>query len=50
MYLNLNELFKKYRGKTGIGAFNLHCMEMFPYIVEGAKKSNSPLIIQLEKK
>lgn len=49
MYLNLNELFKKYRGKTGIGAFNLHCMEMFPYIIEGAKKSNSPLIIQTSK-
>lgn len=46
MYLNLNEIFKKYRGKTGVGAFNLHCMEMFPYIVKGAMRANSPLIIQ----
>lgn len=49
MYLNLKELFEKYRGKTGISAFNVHCMEMFPYIVEGAKKTNSPLIIQTSK-
>ena len=49
MYLNLSELFKKYRGKRGLGAFNLHCMEMFPYIVEGAKKTNSPVIIQTSK-
>lgn len=49
MYLNLSELFKEYRGKRGIGAFNLHCMEMFPYIVEGAKKANSPVIIQTSK-
>lgn len=49
MYLNLNDLFKKYKGKRGIGAFNLHCMEMFPYIVEGAKKANSPVIIQTSK-
>lgn len=49
MYLNLKELFKKYKGKTGIGAFNLHCMEMFPYIVKGAQKTNSPLIIQTSK-
>ena len=49
MYLNLKELLKKYKGETGIGAFNLHCMEMFPYIVKGAQKTNSPVIIQTSK-
>ena len=46
MYTNLIQLFNKYRGKTGIGAFNLHCMEMLPYMIKGAKKADSPIIIQ----
>lgn len=46
MYLNLKQLFEKYKSKRAIGAFNLHCMEMFPYIVEGARRANAPVIIQ----
>lgn len=46
MYTNLIQLFNKYRGKRGIGAFNVHCAEMLPYIVRGAKKADSPLIVQ----
>lgn len=49
MYLNLNQLFEKYKGKNGIGAFNVHCMEMFPYIIEGAKKAGCPVIVQTSK-
>lgn len=49
MYLNLKEMFNKYRGKRGIGAFNLHCMEMFPYIVKAAEESNAPVIVQTSK-
>lgn len=45
MYLPERNIWK-YRGKTGIGAFNVHCMEMFPYIIKGALETNSPVIVQ----
>ncbi|MDO5026922.1 MAG: class II fructose-bisphosphate aldolase [Tissierellia bacterium] len=46
MYLNLKELFNKYKGKQGIGSFNVHCMEMLPYIINAARRANSPVIVQ----
>ncbi|WP_300279461.1 class II fructose-bisphosphate aldolase [Peptacetobacter sp.] len=46
MYKNLRELFKENEGKGAIGAFNLHCFEMLPAMVEAAEENNVPIIIQ----
>lgn len=46
MYKNLGELFKENEGKGAIGAFNLHCFEMLPAMIEAAEENNVPIIIQ----
>jgi fructose-bisphosphate aldolase, class II len=46
MLKNLNQLFEENHGKRAIGAFNVHCLEMLPAMLEGAKEVNSPIIIQ----
>lgn len=46
MYKNLRELFKENEGKGAIGAFNLHCFEMLPAMIEAAEENNVPIIIQ----
>lgn len=43
---NLTELFKENEGKRAIGSFNVHCLEMLPAMIEGAKELNVPIIIQ----
>ncbi|WP_194165566.1 class II fructose-bisphosphate aldolase [Oceanobacillus sp. CFH 90083] len=43
---NLTELFKENKGKRAIGSFNVHCLEMLPAMIEGAKELNVPIIIQ----
>ncbi len=43
-----SEMFKKaYRGGYAIGAFNVNNMEIIQGITEGAKETNSPLILQV---
>lgn len=46
MLKNLKQLFEENHGKQAIGAFNVHCLEMLPAMLEGAKAVNSPIIIQ----
>lgn len=46
MLKNLKQLFDENDGKRAIGAFNVHCLEMLPAMLEGAKEINSPIIIQ----
>lgn len=46
MYKNLRELFKENEGKGAVGAFNLHCFEMLPAMIEAAEENNVPIIIQ----
>ena len=42
------EMFKKaYEGKYAVGAFNVNNMEIIQGIVEAAKETNSPLILQV---
>ncbi|WP_244445046.1 class II fructose-bisphosphate aldolase [Oceanobacillus jeddahense] len=43
---NLTELFNENDGKRAIGSFNVHCLEMLPAMIEGAKELNVPIIIQ----
>ncbi|REJ14987.1 MAG: ketose-bisphosphate aldolase [Caldibacillus debilis] len=43
---NLASLFEKNNGKGAIGAFNVHCLEMLPSIMEAAKELNVPIILQ----
>lgn len=46
MYKNLVELFEENEGKGAVGAFNLHCFEMLPAMIEAAEENNVPVIIQ----
>lgn len=46
MLKSLDELFEKYDGKRAIGSFNVHCLEMLPAMLEGAKEIDAPIIIQ----
>lgn len=46
MLKNLKQLFEENHGKRAIGAFNVHCLEMLPAMLEGAKEVNTPIIIQ----
>ncbi|MXQ51625.1 ketose-bisphosphate aldolase [Salinicoccus hispanicus] len=46
MMENLNTLFNKYDNKKAIGSFNVHCLEMLPSMLLGAKEIESPIIIQ----
>ena len=34
MYKNLTELFKENEGKGAVGAFNVHCFEMVPAMIQ----------------
>lgn len=43
---NLSQLFNTYGSKGAIGSFNVHCLEMLPSMLEGAKEINAPIIIQ----
>ena len=40
MYKNLIELFKENEGKGAVGAFNLHCFEMLPAMIQAAEELN----------
>lgn len=46
---NFNDVLKiaKQRDFKAIGSFNLHCLEMLPAYFKAAKKTNSPLMIQI---
>ena len=46
MYKNLVELFEENEGKGAVGAFNLHCFEMLPSMIEAAEELQVPVIIQ----
>ena len=46
MYKNLIELFKENEGKGAVGAFNLHCFEMLPAMIQAAEELYVPIIIQ----
>jgi fructose-bisphosphate aldolase, class II len=46
MLKSLKQLFREHKGKGAIGAFNVHCLEMLPAMLEGAKESEVPIIIQ----
>ncbi|PWU66716.1 class II fructose-bisphosphate aldolase [Gracilibacillus dipsosauri] len=46
MLKSLDQLFKENEGKRAIGSFNVHCLEMLPAMLEGAKELNAPIIIQ----
>ena len=47
MYKNLIELFKENEGKGAVGAFNLHCFEMLPAMIQAAEELNVPIIIHI---
>ena len=47
MYKNLIELFKENEGKGAVGAFNLHCFEMLPAMIQAAEELNVPIISRL---
>jgi len=46
MYKNLIDMFKENEGKGAIGAFNVHCFEMVPAMIQAAEKLNVPVILQ----
>lgn len=46
MIKSLKQLFEENDGKRAIGSFNVHCLEMLPAMLEGAKELNVPIIIQ----
>lgn len=46
MYKNLTELFKENEGKGTVGAFNVHCFEMVPAMIQAAEELNVPIILQ----
>lgn len=46
MLKNLRQLFTENEGKRAIGSFNVHCLEMLPAMLEGAKELRAPIIIQ----
>lgn len=46
MYKNLTELFKENEGKGAVGAFNVHCFEMVPAMIQAAEELNVPIILQ----
>ncbi len=46
MYKNLTELFKENEGKGAVGAFNVHCFEMVPTMIQAAEELNVPIILQ----
>jgi len=43
---NLVSLFEMTNNKGAIGAFNVHCIEMLPSMMEAANELNIPIIIQ----
>ncbi len=47
--LNFNDILRiaQQRQFKAIGSFNLHCIEMLPAYFRAAKKTNSPLMIQI---
>lgn len=48
MYVTLKEILKNTRrDKFAVGAFNIHCLEMVPAMIEAAKVKNSPIILQI---
>lgn len=48
--ITTKEMFKKaYEGNYAIGAFNINNMEILQGVVNGAKKKNSPVILQTSK-
>lgn len=46
MYKNLIEMFKENEGKGAVGAFNVHCLEMVPAMVQAAEALKVPVILQ----
>lgn len=51
MYVTLKEILKNTRrDKFAVGAFNIHCLEMVPSMIEAAKVKNSPIILQVSPK
>ena len=46
MYKTLTELFKENEGKGAVGAFNVHCFEMVPAMIQAAEELNVPIILQ----
>lgn len=46
LYKNLTDMFKENEGKGAIGAFNLHCFEMLPSMINAAEELDVPIIIQ----
>lgn len=46
MYRNLIDLFKEDEGKGAVGAFNVHCFEMLPAMVQAAEELGVPVILQ----
>ena len=46
MYRNLIDLFKENEGKGAVGAFNVHCFEMLPAMVQAAEELGVSVILQ----
>lgn len=46
MYRNLIDLFKENEGKGAVGAFNVHCFEMLPAMVQATEELGVPVILQ----
>ena len=48
LYVNSNEILKNAKlNKYGIGAFNVHCLEMLPSMVKSGIIKNAPVILQI---
>lgn len=46
MYKNLVDIFENKENKGGVGAFNLHCLEMLPSMIQASEEIKRPIIIQ----
>lgn len=46
MYKNLIDMFKENEGKGAVGAFNVHCFEMVPSMIQAAEELKVPVILQ----
>ncbi|MBS5865107.1 class II fructose-bisphosphate aldolase [Olegusella massiliensis] len=46
MYKNMIDMFKENEGKGGIGAFNIHSLEVVPAMIRAAEEMNAPIILQ----
>jgi fructose-bisphosphate aldolase class II len=46
MYKNMIDMFKENEGKGGVGAFNIHSLEVVPAMIRAAEEMDAPIILQ----